>query len=581
MKAFVKSNRILSLILAISIICTAILIGVRIGVENDNKNVSMIMKYRDVYKYALAADIDIEEALERFASVGVAGIIVENFWYHFPENEIENVRAAGMEPMLKTVRDLTVEEYAALMEKYDIKYPLIFTYRYFIGDTEKYLNDNDITLALVEDKMQTGHEYIRGFDVNKNNVKMVRVFELVKYFASRYGVLGYEGAEEIENVLYRAVTDRNIRVLWIMPFYDNETDEIITDIEEYREVFENLAERMKPHGQTLGRDFSSTSEYKPSPILVLGALFGICAFSVLLLGTLFRLSPKLRLIFTLSLCGLSFVAYLAMRELTLRIMAFVIVSVMPCIAVYFLLQCAKMLVEKKPKLGMVLIHSTVVLLLAVSILMVGGSFVGAILGESRYMLEFEMFRGVKLSQTIPLVYTVILIIKELVYKKGKSLRAHATELAQSASRSRMLIALLGLIAIICAVVLFIVRTGNTILQAGELEQRFRIFFEVSCVARPRTKELLIAWPALMVSMLLFAQNRKILGSVALFAASIGCASVCNTFCHIRAYYLLSVIRTAYGVAFGLAIGIIGVLVVHLILRATDPTKKSQKSQKKC
>ena len=180
-----------------------------------------------------------------------------------------------------------------------------------------------------------------------------------------------------------------------------------------------------------------------------------------------------------------------------------------------------------------------------------------------------MFRGVKLSQMILLAYTVVLIAKEFVYKKGKSVHALVLDLGQNASRSKKLIIVLGIVCILGATALFIVRTGNTILQAGELEQRFRIFFEVTCVARPRTKEFIIAWPALLCGMLLFSRAHKVLGSVALFAASIGCASVCNTFCHIRAYYLLSVIRTFYGVGIGVAIGIVLMCALWLLLKLVN------------
>ena len=385
---WIKNNKVIALILALSFVCTAFLIGARIGEENANKNISMVMKYRDVFKYADAAGIGMEEALADFASVGVSGIIVENFWYFFSEEEIENVRAAGMEPILKTVRDLTVEQYDELVKKFEIKYPLLFTYRYLDGDTESYLNDNKIALALVEDKMQTGHELIRHFELEENNVKMVRMFELVKSYASRYAVLGYEGAEEIENVLYRAVTDRNIRILWITPFYDSRTGELITDIEEYRGVFENLAKRIEPHGMVIGDTFSTVDEYVPSHALMIGCFFGISALSVLLLGTLFALSSKLRLAFTLVLGILSSCAYFVMRALSLKVMAFVIVSVMPCLAVYFLLLCAKKIAKTKPTFGKCMLLSLGVLALVILILLIGGSFVGAVLGNSRYMLEF-------------------------------------------------------------------------------------------------------------------------------------------------------------------------------------------------
>ncbi len=585
MSTFVKTNRVLAVIIVLSIICAALLVGMRAGEESENKNVTMIMTYRDVRKFSLEADIPVEEALSAFADMGITGIVVENYWYFFPENEINNVKAAGLEPILRTVRDITVEEYDALCEKYDIEYPLYFSYRYLVGDADEYLKENGITLALVENKDQTGHEKIRNIDFGTCDVPMVRVFELIKSFASRYAVLGYEGAEEIENVLYRAVSDRNIRILWITPFYDSRTGDMITDLDEYRGVFENLAERMKPHGLRFDGDFSSVTTYDTNTFLVLACFFGIAAISVVLLSTLVRLSSKIKLALSLVLGALSVLAWIVMRELSLKIMAFVIVSVMPCIAVYYLVYRLKALDGTNKSFWRTLLYAVFTFLCVIVILLVGGSFVGGILGESRYMLEFEMFRGVKLSQMIPLVYTAVIIVKDFIYAKGKSVRTLVLDLGRNASKSKKLIALLGAVVLLGAVALFIVRTGNTILQAGALEQRFRIFFEETCIARPRTKEFLIAWPALVLAVFLFSRGKKILGSVALFASSIGCASVCNTFCHIRAYYLLSVIRTGYGAAIGLVLGAVAAALLYALLRVAEKGETnqnfSQKNEKKC
>lgn len=576
----IKRNRIISLLLLFSVVCAALLIGARIAKESENKNAALIMTYRDVLKYSDAANVDAKEALARFSDIGITGVVIENYWYFFSEKEINNVKAAGMEPILRTVRDITVEEYDALIKKYDITYPLYFSYRHLVGDADKYLIENGISLALVENKDQTGNEKIRRYDPDSSEVKTVRVFELMKSFASRYAVLGYEGAEEIENILYRAASDRNIRILWITPFYDSRTGEMVTDIEEYRGVLENLAERLEPHGISIGKNFSSIGKYTPSAALVPGCFAGICALSAVLLGTIIKLSPKITLILTLALFALSSAAYFVMRPFTLKVMAFVCVSVTPCIAVWFLFRCAKKIMQKKPRFASCMAYALGVFALTLLILLAGGSFVGAILSESRYMLEFELFRGVKLSQTIPLLYAAFMIAKEFVYKKGKTLLNLASGLANNASRSKKLIAVFSVIAIIGAAALFILRTGNTIIQAGALEQRFRIFFEVSCIARPRTKEFLIAWPALFAAMLLFSKERKILGSVALFAASVGCASVCNTFCHIRAYYLLSVIRTGYGAAIGLVLGLVLTALLSLLLTAIDAKGRKQKNNKK-
>ena len=48
--------------------------------------------------------------------------------------------------------------------------------------------------------------------------------------------------------------------------------------------------------------------------------------------------------------------------------------------------------------------------------------------------------------------------------------------------------------------------------------------------------------------------------------AIGFASVANTFCHIRAHFLVSLLRTGIGLALGLVLG----MLILLILRACWP-----------
>ena len=53
---------------------------------------------------------------------------------------------------------------------------------------------------------------------------------------------------------------------------------------------------------------------------------------------------------------------------------------------------------------------------------------------------------------------------------------------------------------------------------------------------------------------------------ALVFGAIGFASVANTFCHIRAHFLVSLLRTGIGLVLGLVLG----AIVLLILRACWP-----------
>ena len=70
---------------------------------------------------------------------------------------------------------------------------------------------------------------------------VVRVFSVWDYIQYRYAYYGYEGAEEIENTLYRAIVERNIRIIYFKPIKQNDNSyAYITDMDVYRDMFESL-----------------------------------------------------------------------------------------------------------------------------------------------------------------------------------------------------------------------------------------------------------------------------------------------------------------------------------------------------
>lgn len=94
----------------------------------------------------------------------------------------------------------------------------------------------------------------------------------------------------------------------------------------------------------------------------------------------------------------------------------------------------------------------------------------------------------------------------------------------------------------------------------------RNMLEEKLLARPRTKEFLIAFPALMVA-IYFARNKYNLFTFgAGLVAVIGQASIANTFSHLRTPVYLSAARTAYGLGFGIVLGVIYILLVELALK---------------
>ena len=113
---------------------------------------------------------------------------------------------------------------------------------------------------------------------------------------------------------------------------------------------------------------------------------------------------------------------------------------------------------------------------------------------------------------------------------------------------------------------YILRTGDGMLSVSVGEQRVRNWLERVLLFRPRTKEFLIAYPAIAAAYCCAAHRSRLTAWLFGVFGAIGFASVSNTFCHIRAHFLVSLLRTGIGLVLGLVLG----AIVLLILRACWP-----------
>jgi hypothetical protein len=107
----------------------------------------------------------------------------------------------------------------------------------------------------------------------------------------------------------------------------------------------------------------------------------------------------------------------------------------------------------------------------------------------------------------------------------------------------------------------LLRSGNEPgfgLSGAEL--RFRETLERALGARPRQKEFLVGHPLLLLSFFLLVRGRSRGMWAALAAATLGQASMVNTFCHIHTPLTMSLLRTFNGLWAGALVGLIAIAV---------------------
>ena len=79
-----------------------------------------------------------------------------------------------------------------------------------------YLKEENIAVALIESSTQREHLEQKGLDdlVEDSGYRALRAFTMWDYIRERNKFYNYEGARRIENTMFRAITERNIRVIY-------------------------------------------------------------------------------------------------------------------------------------------------------------------------------------------------------------------------------------------------------------------------------------------------------------------------------------------------------------------------------
>ena len=437
-----------------------------------------------------------------------------------------------------------------------------------------YIKDNGITLGLIETNVQRENILQSGVDTitAATDYNAVRVFSVWDYIQYRYAYYGYEGAEEVENTLFRAIVERNIRVIYFKPVKQTDNSfAYITDVEVYRDLFSGLNDRLAAHGISLGRASVMDNYQIPSLVmLILGLGAGIGG--ALLPSAFLPMKKK----WTYLLAGAAVVcvcgAWAVLPNLFRLLASFASAVVFACLAAVFFLRAAKRSGQRLPEnapLRKILPRCVLVLLGAALISLAGAMMTAAPLSSTDFMLELGIFRGVKAAQLLPLAFFCLLFISYYGFFQ-KDRPSDTLELGDIVTALRwnipvwclLLLAVVGL-----AGYYYLARTGHeSDVSVSTLEIMMRNDLENLLLARPRTKEFLVAFPGIMLAV--YCAVRRLPFFTALFglAGTIGLTSICNTFMHIHTPLYLGFIRTGYSLLFGIVIGCVMILCFDLLYK---------------
>ena len=196
-------------------------------------------------------------------------------------------------------------------------------------------------------------------------------------------------------------------------------------------------------------------------------------------------------------------------------------------------------------------------------LCVGMLGMGAMLSGIDYYVNNLIFRGIKLSLLVPVFYT--LVIYYLIYVKNE--KGGFLSDVKRVMTAEIKVYWLIISAVVLGVgAYYIMRSGN-VNKISSVELAMRNLITEIFPARPRTKEFLIGYPALVLFVYHVKKTDwKLIQWGCAVMASILAASVTNSFCHVFTDLSTIYMRVFNGLIIGIAVSVVVYMVNLLLVR---------------
>lgn len=435
-------------------------------------------------------------------------------------------------------------------------------------ETAAAINRLGWTVDLIEHMNQLSYVDQRGYQLlaAATNYRVARVFSMGQAWQNK------ESPSNVVNMWARAVPERNIRILFIRPFFGNLLPGQ-TATEATAQALAGTAAALVKQGFEPG----APGYFTPNEVdWYLRGLMGVAVVGggLLWLGLFVELRERYWV--PLGLVGglLSVAACYVAPNMGATLISMAAATIFPTLAVTWLMarwnlnaqaDAANVAVPAGARtFGGLVTKVLGALLTFFGLCLVGGLLVAASLGDIQHMLELAFFRGVKLVFILPLLLVLLSYVllgrRGRLLETGRFLVGQGEQLLDRSVKYRDVAvgAVLGL-----AVLYYITRSGNfPILPVSGLEIKMRTALEQLLFARPRNKEFLIAYPALILAATLLWSGWRRWVWVLLFVATTGAVSVVNSFEHLRTPWLMSLLRGVNGLWVGALVGVVGTLILY-------------------
>lgn len=492
----------------------------------------------------------------------------------FNEEKIENAYNNGFEIMLSMMlggfsNTEYIDHISQIIDKYDVKFINLkenSSYDEKSPHAEKnykamcdLIKEKKLYLTLTENQDQLSNQKPIGYSelINAAQGRVLRSYETVDFKAQK-------PIEARYHQIINSVTDRNIRMVVI--------NQLTSGIGTYKDKSDRTNEATELSINKLSdigyntQSYNTQYDYNVSRrINSTIALILMIVMGITMLELLFSIRmKKLEILGFLAIIAGGAFSLIA-PEAIIYLYPTLFAALAPCFAITVMLAYVKANGKKLNTLMLVVTTA----LVSVGTLALLGIVQSALLAGLDYYINSLIFRGIKISLILPIVYSMVALAILLVDKKDNYLIKTVELLNMEIKVYWMLLAA----AAASAAAIYLIRSGN-VTSISPLESLMRNSIAELMSARPRTKEFLIGWPCLALFVYYMKNTQSKLfkwcfgvGSSILFA------SVINSFCHVFTSAETIYQRVINGVIIGAVVAAIALFVNAIILRLINLVKK--------
>jgi hypothetical protein len=560
-----RSILMITLALCVAITASAFIAYFRIQAEKDNMTIELSADYGDIERLSALSARPIDKVLLEMKNAGIVSVAITedlaqgpdiNFLANIDPKKlnlyIENkglnlkkiavVEKSGLRviPRIRNSFNLnsnTIKDKVREISRFGT---VIFAeeevlgYPSYLKETARALRSNNIKYGFIEFGKQLGDNVLSsGMGLNVIKVHSIPQEEMENL-----------SVKEMKERFLRAVRERGIRALYVHTLQYPESGMELLDTN--TAFISDLKSSLIKGGYSIGEASSPKGSATGAFARMLIGL-GVASGVILLLAYFVEINYFLVIAMLIFIAAIPSTKILALLS-TIVFPSYAVISQFPA---------------KKEDIVNSFISVPIVMVMSIAAITgLGAMFTAALLTSPSYMLGASTFSGVKLAFIMPILIIsgYFFLRDEQGSLKIKKMYPKIKELLNM--NIKVLHVALLLIAAVAGAIL-ILRSGNFGLPVPGVEKAARGALENALLIRPRTKEFLIGYPALIIASIYYLRGGNAWLWLMLAIGALAPISLTNSFCHIHTPLMITAIRSVMGLVLGIAVGLLAYLVYFL------------------